>query len=77
MRLTAVVLFCRRCVARALCHRGSPCKWQQANSESGRASSAPAVLVFSSIIFYALTILASVLTFRLGARLRKRSAQRK
>lgn len=33
------------------------------------------VLVFSSIVFYALTILASVLTFRLGARLRKRSAQ--
>ena len=33
------------------------------------------VLLFSSIIFYALTILASVLTFRLGARLRKRSAQ--
>jgi len=33
------------------------------------------VLVFSSIIFYVLTILASVLTFRLGARLRKRSTQ--
>lgn len=33
------------------------------------------VLLFSSIVFYALTILASVLTFRLGARLRKRSAQ--
>ena len=33
------------------------------------------VLVISSIIFYALTILASVLTFRLGARLRKRSTQ--
>jgi len=35
------------------------------------------VLVFSSIIFYVLTILASVLTFRLGARLRKRSKQSK
>lgn len=34
------------------------------------------VLVFSFILFYALTILASVLTFRPGARLRKRSAQR-
>lgn len=33
------------------------------------------VLVFSSILFYALTILASVLTFRLGARLRKRNTQ--
>ena len=33
------------------------------------------VLIFSSILFYALTILASVLTFRLGARLRKRSTQ--
>lgn len=34
------------------------------------------VLVFSSIVFYALTILASVLTFRLGARLRKRNMQK-
>lgn len=30
------------------------------------------VLLYSSIIFYALTVLASVATFRLGARLRKR-----
>ena len=35
------------------------------------------VLVFSSIVFYLLTILASVLTFRLGARLRKRNTQNK
>lgn len=35
------------------------------------------VLVFSSIIFYALTILASVLTFRLGARLRKQGEQKR
>jgi hypothetical protein len=33
------------------------------------------VLVFSSILFYALTILASVLTFLLGARLRKQRTQ--
>jgi hypothetical protein len=33
------------------------------------------VLVISSIIFYVLTILASVLTFRLGARLRKQRTQ--
>lgn len=33
------------------------------------------VLVISSIIFYALTILASVATFRLGSRLRKRRGQ--
>ncbi len=33
------------------------------------------VLLFSSILFYVLTILASALTFRLGARLRRRSAQ--
>lgn len=35
------------------------------------------VLVISPIIFYALTILASVATFRLGSRLRKRSTQGK
>ena len=33
------------------------------------------VLVISSVIFYALTILASVATFRLGQRLRKRSKE--